>query len=139
VKEFKPLDSTQIEARLEKAKEAFERYRRKPFIRRVQSMMSAAELLEREKERLARIITLEMGKLLEAGMEEIMKCARGCTFYAENAERFLADQTVQTMPREVMSAMNPLGRCLRSCHGISILAGIPFCRARTDGRQCLFD
>ena len=48
VKEFKPLDPTQIEAKLEKAKEAFERYRRRPFIRRVQSMMSAAELLERE-------------------------------------------------------------------------------------------
>jgi succinate-semialdehyde dehydrogenase/glutarate-semialdehyde dehydrogenase len=112
VKEFKPLDPTQIEAKLEKAKEAFERYRRRPFIRRVQSMMSAAELLEREKERLARIITLEMGKLLEAGMEEIMKCARGCTFYAENAERFLADQTVQTDAARSYVRYEPIGPVL---------------------------
>src|SRR5262245_4526917 len=96
VKEFSPLDPAQIETKLQMAADAFDQYRRGPFIRRVQSMMGAAELLEREKERLARIITLEMGKLLGAGMEEIMKCARGCTFYAENAERFLADQTVQT-------------------------------------------
>jgi len=112
VKEFRPLDPTQIEAKLEKAKEAFERYRRSPFIRRVQLMMGAAELLEREKERLARISTLEMGKLLGAGMEEIMKCARGCTFYAENAERFLADQTVQTDAARSYVRYEPIGPVL---------------------------
>ena len=54
-------------------------------------MMATAELLEREKEHLARLMTLEMGKLLRAGTEEITKCVRGCRFYAENAERLLAD------------------------------------------------
>lgn len=74
--------------------------------------MGAAELLEREKERLARISTLEMGKLLGAGMEEIMKCARGCTFYAENAERFLADQTVQTDAARSYIRYEPIGPVL---------------------------
>jgi succinate-semialdehyde dehydrogenase/glutarate-semialdehyde dehydrogenase len=59
-------------------------------------MIAAASLLDREKEKFARIITLEMGKLFRAAMEEVEKCARGCRFFAENAERFLEDEPAQT-------------------------------------------
>ena len=41
-------------------------------------------------------MTLEMGKLLRAAEEEITKCAKGCRFYAENAERFLSQQEIPT-------------------------------------------
>lgn len=96
LKRFDPLDSRQIEEKLARAASAFEQYRRTSFAERTEWMMAAAQLLEQEKEPLARIITLEMGKLLRAGIEEITKCARGCRFYADNAEHFLADQTIAT-------------------------------------------
>src|SRR5438876_3368269 len=59
-------------------------------------MMTVAPLLHAEKDELARIITLEMGKLFRAATEEVEKCARACRFYAENGERFLEDEAAQT-------------------------------------------
>jgi succinate-semialdehyde dehydrogenase/glutarate-semialdehyde dehydrogenase len=75
-------------------------------------MLAAAQLLEQEKERLARIITLEMGKLLRAGIEEVTKCARGCRFYAENAERFLSKQAIPTDAAQSHVRYEPIGPVL---------------------------
>jgi succinate-semialdehyde dehydrogenase/glutarate-semialdehyde dehydrogenase len=72
-------------------------------------MMAAAQLLEQEKERLARIMTLEMGKLLRAGIEEITKCVRGCRFYSENAEHFLAAQVIPTDATRSYVRYEPIG------------------------------
>ena len=65
-------------------------------------------LLEQEKEKWARIMTLEMGKLLRAAIEEVEKCARGCRFYAENAERFLEDEPAQTSAARSFVRYQPL-------------------------------
>src|SRR5205823_8526438 len=82
--------------RLKRAEEAFAHHRREPFAKRGQLMLAAASLLEQGKKELAQTITLEMGKLLGGAIGEIEKCARVCRFYAENAERFLEDEPVQT-------------------------------------------
>src|SRR5213592_2400137 len=71
-----------------------------------------AELLFQEKKKFAEIITLEMGKLLRAAVEEIEKCARGCRFYAENGERFLEDEPAQTDAAESYVQYQPLGPVL---------------------------
>ena len=89
VKEFTPFDDAEIEKRLKGAENASRKYRRTPFSQRSELMEATAELLLQEKDRLAEIMTLEMGKLFRASVEEVVKCARGCRFYAENAERFL--------------------------------------------------
>src|SRR6202165_3687279 len=112
LKEFRALDSQQIEAKLAKAAGAFEEHRRTSFAQRSQWLTAAADLLEREKEQLARIMTLEMGKLLRAASEEITKCAKGCRFYAENAERFLADQVIQTDATRSYIRYEPVGAVL---------------------------
>jgi succinate-semialdehyde dehydrogenase / glutarate-semialdehyde dehydrogenase len=96
LKEFASFDDTEIEKRLQRAERAFATYRHVPFAKRAQLMMAAASLLDREKEKFARVITLEMGKLFRAAVEEVDKCARGCRFFAENAERFLEDEPAQT-------------------------------------------
>ena len=112
LKEFSALDPRQIEEKLARAAHAFERHRRTSFAQRAEWMMAAAQLLEQEKERLARIITLEMGKLLRAGIEEVTKCVRGCRFYAENAERFLIDQTLSTDATQSYVCYEPIGAVL---------------------------
>jgi len=71
-----------------------------------------ASLLDREKANLARIITLEMGKLLRGAIDEIDKCVRACRFYAENAERFLEDETAQTNAARSFVRYEPLGAIL---------------------------
>jgi succinate-semialdehyde dehydrogenase / glutarate-semialdehyde dehydrogenase len=112
LKEFSALDPGQIEEKLAKAAQAFERHRRTSFAERARRIMAAAQLLEQEKDRLARIITAEMGKLLRAGIDEIVKCARGCRFYAENAEGFLAEKAVSTDAARSYVRYEPLGAVL---------------------------
>jgi succinate-semialdehyde dehydrogenase / glutarate-semialdehyde dehydrogenase len=112
LKEFSPLTETEIEKRLERAEHAFAHHRREPFSKRAQLMMATASLLEQEKTEFARTITLEMGKLLRAAVEEVEKCARGCRYYAENAERFLEDEPAQTTAARSYVHYEPLGPVL---------------------------
>jgi succinate-semialdehyde dehydrogenase/glutarate-semialdehyde dehydrogenase len=112
LKEFSAFTDSQIEKALSLAAQAFEHHRRTPFAQRSELLMGAAALLDREKENLARTITLEMGKLLRASIDEIEKCSRACRFYAENAERFLEDRTAQTEAARSFVRYEPLGPIL---------------------------
>jgi succinate-semialdehyde dehydrogenase/glutarate-semialdehyde dehydrogenase len=112
LKEFAAFDDAEIEKRLKRAEKAFAHHRREPFAKRAQLMMAAASLLEQEKDRLARTMTLEMGKLFRAAQEEIAKCIRGCRFYAENGERFLEDEAAQTDAARSYVRYAPLGPVL---------------------------
>src|SRR5205809_1599545 len=96
LKDFSAFNDAEIEKRLSRAERAFLRYRRQPFAKRAQLMVTVAPVLHAEKDELARIVTLEMGKLFRAATEEVEKCARACRFYAENGERFLEDEAAQT-------------------------------------------
>jgi len=112
LKEFKPHTDVEIEKALRSAVAAFEKNRAEPFAKRAQLMMSVATLLDREKQELARTITLEMGKLLRDSVAEIEKCANGCRYYAENAERFLEDEAAQTTARRSYLHYEPMGAIL---------------------------
>ena len=112
LKEFSAFTEKEIEERLKRAEKAFAHHRREPFAKRGQLMLAAASLLEQGKKELAQTITLEMGKLLGGAMGEIEKCARVCRFYAENAERFLEDEPVQTDAARSFVRYQPLGTVL---------------------------
>jgi succinate-semialdehyde dehydrogenase / glutarate-semialdehyde dehydrogenase len=75
-------------------------------------LLRAAEILESEKEEFGRLMVTEMGKTLKAAVEEAAKCAWGCRYYAENAERFLADEKVETGPAQTFIAYQPIGPIL---------------------------
>ena len=112
LKDFQAFTDDQIEKCLNHAERAFSHHRREPFAKRAQLMMAAASLLEQEKDQLARTITLEMGKLFRAAVEEVEKCVRGCRFYAENGERFLEDEPAQTDAARSYVRYEPLGPVL---------------------------
>ena len=112
VKAFEPLSSAQIEAKLQKASATFANYRNVPFAQRAQWMLKAAVILESEKETYARVMTTEMGKTLRSAVDEAAKCAWVCRYYAENAERFLADELVETGAKQSYIRYQPLGPVL---------------------------
>ena len=112
VKTFEPLTEAQIEEKLELAVTAFRKHRKTSFADRAQKMMRAAEILEAEKDECARLMTLEMGKPLKAAVAEAMKCAAGCRFYAENAEKFLADEIIETGAKRSFIRYLPIGPIL---------------------------
>src|SRR5262245_60804779 len=93
LREFEPHSDTEIAIRLQRGVDAFRQYRRTPMTERARLITRAAEILESEKADHARTMTLEMGKLLRAAVQECEKCALGCRYYAENAGTFLADET----------------------------------------------
>ena len=109
---FAALDSAQIEEKLAKADRAFQSHRDTSFAQRANWLTTAADLLEREKAQLGRIMTAEMGKLLRAAEDEIAKCVKGCRFYAENAGRFLAEQEVPTETARNYVRYEPIGPVL---------------------------
>ncbi len=112
VQEFQSLTAAEIEHKLAAAEAAFQSYRWSSFATRRTIVAKAADLLEAEVDALARIVTLEMGKPIGAARAEIKKCAAGCRFYAENGERFLAEQAIETEAARSLVRWEPLGAIL---------------------------
>lgn len=109
LKTFEALTAEQLEEKLSRAQQAYFDHRRTAFSERAAMMQRAAEILESEKTDLARVMTLEMGKPLQAAVQEAEKCARVCRYYAENAERHLADEIVETDATSSFVRFQPLG------------------------------
>ena len=112
VKTFESLSDAQLEVKLQKAADTFSSYRNTPFAERAQLMLNAAAILEKEKENYARVMTTEMGKTFRSAVDEAAKCAWVCRYYAENAERFLADELVETTAKRSFIRYLPLGPVL---------------------------
>jgi succinate-semialdehyde dehydrogenase / glutarate-semialdehyde dehydrogenase len=112
LQQFAAHDAGAVERRLRRAAETFLRYRTSTFADRAHRMRAAADILEREKQELGRLMTLEMGKPVGAAVAEAEKCAWVCRYYADNAERFLADDRVQTGDRESFVRHQPIGAVL---------------------------
>ncbi|HKM67516.1 MAG TPA: NAD-dependent succinate-semialdehyde dehydrogenase [Candidatus Acidoferrum sp.] len=112
IKSFEPLSAAQIESKLQKAIETFATYRNTSFAHRAELMLKAATILENEKEAFAKVMTTEMGKTLRSAVDEAAKCAWVCRYYAENAERFLADELVDTGAKQSYIRYQPLGPVL---------------------------
>ena len=112
VQTFESLTAEQLESRLQCAAEAYLRHRRTTFAERAAMMLRAAEVLDSEKEVFGRIMVEEMGKTLKSAMDEAAKSAWGCRYYAENAERFLADEEVPTTASRSFVTFQPIGPVL---------------------------
>jgi succinate-semialdehyde dehydrogenase / glutarate-semialdehyde dehydrogenase len=93
---FEPLSTAEIEQKLQLAVATFHAGRNTPFAERARHMLKAAEILDRDKEKFAKLMTLEMGKPYKAAVAEAVKCTTACRYYAENAEHILADEVVET-------------------------------------------
>ena len=107
--EFAEHAPAQVEAALSSAHTAFQTWRETPMGERSRLMLAAAAVLRRDRDRLAGLITAEMGKPITESEAEIEKSAWGCEFYAENAARFLADQHIASSASESYIAFQPLG------------------------------
>ncbi len=105
-------DEAEVEHRLQRGWDAFRKHRRTPFSHRARCLTRAAEILANEKDRFGRLMSEEMGKPLRAAVDEAVKCATGCRYYAENGERALADEFVETNATRSYVHYQPLGMVL---------------------------
>lgn len=112
IKIFDALKDSELEEKIRLSDDTFRAFRRTSFAERAKKMIRAAEILESEKESFGRLMTLEMGKPIKSAVAEAEKCAWVCRYYAENAERFLEDEEVETNATRSLIRYQPLGPVL---------------------------
>ena len=132
---FEEISEKELEMCLERAAAAFEGLRLTTFDQRAAWMRRAADLLDADQEAVARLMTTEMGKTIKSARAEVAKCARGCRYYADNAEALLADEVAD--PEAVGAAAayaryQPIGVVLAVC--VTILLGLILYMVRLDVR-----
>ena len=88
---------------------AFEEWKKSSFSQRSKLMMNAAGVLRKKSEEYSKLMTLEMGKPIAQSRAEIEKCAWVCEYYAENAEKFLSDELIETDALKSFVTFQPLG------------------------------
>ena len=109
---FEALTDAAIAQKLDLAQTCFEQYRQTSFAQRAAWLNAAADILEAEKAAFAKLMTLEMGKPIKAGMGEAEKCAAVCRYYAEHGADLLADRSIATDASQSFVRYQPLGAIL---------------------------
>ncbi len=109
LRQFEPLTEIAVRQKIALAEEAFHSYSTVPLEHRALWMRKLASILETETEDLATIITQEMGKPITGARLEVLKCASVCRYYAENAGRILASESVTSGKNHCYVRWDPLG------------------------------
>jgi succinate-semialdehyde dehydrogenase / glutarate-semialdehyde dehydrogenase len=109
IRTFEPFTAARVSESIDRAMAAYHEHRRTSFSERATRMRKAAEILDAECRDLGQLMTLEMGKPYKAATAEAEKCATACRYYADNAERFLADEPVQIEGSKAWVAFQSIG------------------------------
>lgn len=88
---------------------AWQSWKQTSFGQRAELMANLATLLRSQRDELAKMITLEMGKVFRESKAEVEKCAWVCEYYAQNAESFLMNEPIVTEYSESYISFRPLG------------------------------
>jgi succinate-semialdehyde dehydrogenase/glutarate-semialdehyde dehydrogenase len=112
IKEFSPLTTVKVEQVLRRATETQKQWGRLSVEQRARFVRTLASGLKKERERLARLAALEMGKPITQGIAEIDKCIAACEYYAAQAGRLLASEKVSTGADKSYVRLDPLGLVL---------------------------
>ncbi|MBI3575924.1 MAG: NAD-dependent succinate-semialdehyde dehydrogenase [Gammaproteobacteria bacterium] len=109
---YAPWKDSQINQALTLTAHASAGWQATPFAERARLLKNAAAELRGNAPHYARLITLEMGKLLKEARAEVEKCAHGCDYYADHAEKFLQDEVIASDAGKSYVAYLPLGTLL---------------------------
>ena len=90
IETFEPHDQAEVAHRIAQAFEAAQTLRATSYAQRATWMHATADVLDADVDRVASMITLEMGKPIAQSRAEVLKCAKNLRFYADNAESFLS-------------------------------------------------
>ena len=109
IRTYQEYSDSQVNNKINQTYKAWQSWKMTPFIQRTGYMNMAADVLRKRKNELARLMAVEMGKPLKAGIAEVEKCADVCEYFAINAARFLEDETVKTDASKSFVTFQPLG------------------------------
>lgn len=109
LKTFEELTDKQLDSALETAAACFENWRRTTFAERAAVTAKAAAILRARIDEFARLVTLEMGKLIDEAKGEVELSADILDYYARNAEAFLAPRPLKPEEGEAEVESSPFG------------------------------
>lgn len=109
LKTYPPMQISEVNKIIDITNYEFENWRETSFSNRSKLMMKVADVLRKKKEDYSKLMTLEMGKPISQSRSEVEKCAWVCEYYAENAEKFLSDELVETDALKSFVTFQPLG------------------------------
>lgn len=109
IKRYQELPPEAVQTAIDAAGQAQRAWRRSTFAERARVLEKAAGLMRERAGIYAQLMAQEMGKIVREGRAEAEKCAWVCDYYADNAERFLAPEIIETDAKKSYVACNPLG------------------------------
>ena len=108
LEEYEAMASDDINNVVQKAKQSFQEWRNN-MQKRAAFLYNVAHLFRKDKERLAKVITLEMGKAIKEARSEVDKYAWVMEYYADYGGNFIADEATNTDARKSFIVFQPLG------------------------------
>lgn len=109
IKEYEEITPEEAKDIIEKSHQAFLKWRKTSFAERAKLMKEAAKILRDDADKYAKLMTEEMGKLFKDGVAEANKCALGCDYYADNTEKFLQPEIIETDAARSFVTFQPIG------------------------------
>ncbi|MBK7498671.1 MAG: NAD-dependent succinate-semialdehyde dehydrogenase [Ignavibacteriales bacterium] len=109
IKNYDEMTSPESADIISLADKAFKNWKETSFIHRSELMKNAAKVLRDNSEEYSVLMTIEMGKPIVQSRTEVEKCAWVCDYYADNAEKILADEIIKTEATKSFVSYQPLG------------------------------
>lgn len=109
LQKFQECTPDELEAKIQRASECYQSWRQTSFADRSAVLARAAAIMRERTDEFAMLITLEMGKLIDQSRGEVALSAAILDYYAQNAEQFLATETLPTKSGEALIESHPIG------------------------------
>lgn len=108
-KVFPIMSQQEIEQKVSNAEKAYKVWKDMAFTDRAKVLHKVASLFRDKKAEMAKLCTIEMGKLTREGITEVLLCADIIDYYADNAEKFLANKTLERPKGKGFIVYKPIG------------------------------
>ena len=107
--EYEEISDDVLESKISLASDTYNAWKETSFEERKNLLLKLAKYLRENKESLAQLASIEMGKTLIAGVGEVEKCALCCEYYANGGEGMLKPQAVNIEGSEQYIRFDPIG------------------------------
>ena len=108
-KTYKEFTDKEIEQAIDNADKTFQSWKKTTYKKRAEVLFKVASIFKSRKTELAKLITKEMGKLVKQSEAEVDYVINIFKYYAENGEKFLADEILQVEVGEAIIRKSPVG------------------------------
>ncbi len=109
IAEYEIMSASDVNNVAAKARKAFETWQEVDVKERSRFIRKLGRKLLSKKEKLAGIVTQEMGKPIKDSLREVEKCSSICDYFGKNAKRMLRDEKIKTEFTKSYVSFQPLG------------------------------